>query len=165
MLRVRGISVDLGIESSKRKVLDYMVKGSEAYKGHLIYNASTNNAGYGIVYINGKAYFAHRLACWIYLNLDLDNLSKKALHERCCDRKNCWNLKHLYIGSQKDNVQDAIASKKFRGACYKNSGKTHCPQGHEYSPENMLISGGRRCCRICKREQSRRWKALHVRGM
>jgi hypothetical protein len=151
---IKNINVDLSLESSKRRILDHMIKESEAYQGHLIYNANKNGDGYGMVSINNRRYYVHRLACWIYLNLDLDNPFKKALHERRCDRKDCWNLKHLYIGSQKDNMQD------------KNSKKTHCPQGHEYSPENTIIfSDSSRRCKICREEYSRRWKALHVRGM
>jgi hypothetical protein len=36
-----------------------------------------------------------------------------------------------------------------------NAGKTHCPQGHEYSPENTYVdSNGHRWCRVCSREHS-----------
>lgn len=35
-----------------------------------------------------------------------------------------------------------------------NSNKTHCPKGHEYSPENTFVnSKGSRECRICSRRQ------------
>lgn len=37
----------------------------------------------------------------------------------------------------------------------KNSQKTHCPKGHEYTQENTYIQpSGARCCKICKRNQS-----------
>lgn len=36
--------------------------------------------------------------------------------------------------------------------------KTHCPQGHPYSGENLYIaSGGRRVCRTCQRHHGRRY--------
>jgi hypothetical protein len=31
--------------------------------------------------------------------------------------------------------------------------KTHCPRGHEYSPENTYVRDGRRWCRQCRREK------------
>lgn len=39
-----------------------------------------------------------------------------------------------------------------------NSAKTHCPQGHPYSGENLYLnSRGRRGCRECRRVQCREW--------
>jgi len=35
---------------------------------------------------------------------------------------------------------------------HRNSLKTHCPKGHEYTPENTYIFKGGRRCRACKRE-------------
>lgn len=35
----------------------------------------------------------------------------------------------------------------------QESAKTHCPQGHEYSPENTRVSAGSRFCRACDREK------------
>jgi hypothetical protein len=36
--------------------------------------------------------------------------------------------------------------------------RTHCPQGHPYDEDNTFLdSQGRRCCRICRREQWRRY--------
>lgn len=37
--------------------------------------------------------------------------------------------------------------------------KTHCPQGHEYTPENTYTyPKGGRSCRACRRDNLRRWK-------
>lgn len=36
------------------------------------------------------------------------------------------------------------------------SRKTHCPRGHEYTPENTLVSGGRRYCRACRKVGAKR---------
>lgn len=41
-----------------------------------------------------------------------------------------------------------------------NAAKTHCPQRHRYTPENTLyLSNGRRRCRTCNAEQSRKYYA------
>lgn len=34
--------------------------------------------------------------------------------------------------------------------------KTHCPRGHEYSPENTSVYNGCRSCKTCQREYARR---------
>ena len=39
-----------------------------------------------------------------------------------------------------------------------NAAKTHCPQNHRYTPENTLhLSNGRRRCRQCNADQSRKY--------
>lgn len=41
-----------------------------------------------------------------------------------------------------------------------NAAKTHCPKGHEYTPENTYYrERGWRHCRTCKLEQCARYKA------
>ena len=37
----------------------------------------------------------------------------------------------------------------------KNGDKTHCPHGHEYTPENTYVYAGRRFCRECNRKRTR----------
>jgi hypothetical protein len=45
------------------------------------------------------------------------------------------------------------------GANEHNSGKTHCPQEHEYTPANTYIApDGSRHCIKCTRERTRQWR-------
>ena len=37
----------------------------------------------------------------------------------------------------------------------QNGLKTHCPKGHEYTPENTKMLKGRRYCRTCLRDYQR----------
>lgn len=57
-------------------------------------------------------------------------------------------LKNLLWGTPRDNAHD-----KIRNGHDHQKNKTHCPRGHEYTPENtgLLKSGGRRC-RQCVRD-------------
>jgi hypothetical protein len=60
-------------------------------------------------------------------------------------------LSNLCYGTNKDNSQDAV-----RHGTIFNSKKTECPQGHEYTPENVYITpAGTRHCRICTRDNIR----------
>ena len=44
--------------------------------------------------------------------------------------------------------------------------RTHCPHGHEYTPENTYIRpvAGSRACRACRAEQSRKYTAAQRGG-
>lgn len=71
-----------------------------------------------------------------------------------CDTPACCNPDHLADGTQADNMRDAAE----RG---RNAGqrKTHCPSGHPYDEANTRIYDGRRYCRTCVAECSRRRRA------
>jgi len=61
-------------------------------------------------------------------------------------------VSNLVYGTHLENVRDMR-----RHGTNHNANKTHCPQGHEYSPANTLIgSDGLRRCRTCRRERQRR---------
>lgn len=57
------------------------------------------------------------------------------------------------------------ASVQARRAALRDSDRTHCPAGHELTPDNLKVSAqGTRSCRQCHRdyhrEYQRNWKAV-----
>ena len=73
-----------------------------------------------------------------------------------CDNPPCCNVRHLFIGTRHDNVQDMIL--KGRSA---QSKRTRCPYGHEYAGWNLIIrKSGARTCRSCN---NRRVKEMEAR--
>lgn len=112
--------------------------------------------GYGSFRIADKKYQAHRIA-WM-LEYGLIPEGYYICHH--CDNPSCVNPHHLFLGTQRDNVQDCISKGRYT-AHDVNRNKTHCPQGHEYTPENVRLYKGMRFCRTCGRESSKEYYRLH----
>ncbi len=114
-----------------------------------LWEGTTNGDGYGmlhITYLDGKQIrpFAHRLV-WMQDNGHTDLM---ILHS--CDTPGCINIEHLRAGTPQDNMDD----REKRGR-HHNTVKTHCSQGHEFTPENTYTSSialnGWRKCKTCNR--------------
>ncbi len=97
-----------------------------------LWTASTNGKGYGFFFLDGKNHMAHKIA------MILDGSIIKPGNECChsCDNPSCVRPSHLFQGTKSDNQRDA--STKGRSA-KENLKKTHCPAGHPYSGDNLLL--------------------------
>lgn len=63
-----------------------------------------------------------------------------------CDNRRCLNVEHMFLGTNEDNLHDMAEKGRAR-----NSGKTHCQWGHEYTESNTFrYRDGRRECRQCR---------------
>lgn len=102
-----------------------------------------DSRGYGYLYLTGaSSNSAHRISYEeakgpIPHGLHIDHL---------CRHPSCVNPAHLEAVSLKENVLRGI------GITARNARKTHCPKGHEYSPENTYRDKtGKRSCKACGR--------------
>ena len=72
---------------------------------------------------------------------------------KTCQHRRCVNPAHLDAVTQRDNLL-----RSRHTAPHRNAAKTHCPKGHEYTPENTYsrtTTKGyrRRECRACRTER------------
>lgn len=107
------------------------------------WQGSRDRDGYGRV--NKK--LVHRIAYEYFVGPIPDGLELDHL----CRLRHCWNPAHL------EPVTHRVNMMRGRGVGSENAAKTHCVNGHEYTPENTYVgSNGWRQCRTCNRERQRR---------
>jgi hypothetical protein len=101
-----------------------------------------DNSGYGRLILKKKNVSVHRLSASLWLGLRLDSPSW-VLHK--CDNRKCFNPKHLFIGTPKDNQIDSVNKKR-----HWQTKKTKCKHGHDFSGENLIIRTRFYCGRLRK---------------
>lgn len=93
-----------------------------AYKveasGCWIWKQAISRNGYGRIGLNYKNLYAHRVSYELNIGAIPNKLS--VLHK--CDNRKCVNPEHLFLGTQKDNIQDMI--KKQRGCNGEKQGNS-----------------------------------------
>ena len=126
-----------------------------------MWTAATIRCGYGEFGVDGKVVYAHRWAYEYFVGpipdgLDIDHVCHN--DSGCelgfdCPHRRCVNPNHLEAVPHHVNLARGNGN---TGAI--NAAKTHCPQGHPYSGENLYVDPrGSRQCRACKREANRRY--------
>jgi hypothetical protein len=123
------------------------------------WTGTLNWAGYGHLRIGGrKGHWrgAHRIAYEFYRG----EVPAGAFVCHSCDNPGCVNPSHLFVGTPLDNTRDMLAKGRGRNPIYlRNSAKTHCMRGHEFTPENTYRNGSARQCRQCNSRKAAAYRA------
>ena len=114
----------------------------------LIWQGTINASGYARTYFEGRSYLAHRL---VY-EMTSGPIPHGMTIDHLCFQTACVNPNHLRVLSPGENARRQ-----------RSAFKTHCKQGHEFTPENTYIRPegreGRRQCRACNLAAQHRYKA------
>jgi hypothetical protein len=105
--------------------------------------------GYGYLRVNGRRSPAHRLA---YEALRAD-IPPGLVIDHLCRNPPCVNPWHLEPVTQGVNVLRGVMIQRGSEA---GRSRTHCTNGHEFTPTNTYIrpgTGGHRTCRTCNRQK------------
>jgi hypothetical protein len=119
---------------------DFTAKIVRDVSGCWNWNGVITTRGYGSYWLNGRYAQAHRIVMEL-----IHGIAHGAVTDHLCRNTICCNPAHLEYTTQKVNVH--------RGGSFasKNILKSHCPKGHEYTPENTYIRPGGtwRDCKTC----------------
>jgi hypothetical protein len=81
--------------------------------GCWIWQSTHDSGGYGQFWLNGRNRGAHRVAYFLYVeSLSGNGLDSPQVNHECHVR-DCVNPDHLYLGTQSENIKDAIEAGTF----------------------------------------------------
>src|SRR5882762_2292897 len=83
-------------------------KSCVSFSDCIEYPGCKTKRGYGSMRYQGRTQLAHRVAMQKHLGRPLrwDAEVKEVVCHRC-DNPPCWNIEHLFVGTQTDNMRDA----------------------------------------------------------
>ena len=118
-------------------------------QGRLV-KQKTTTGGYQTVCLskhgNKRTERVHRLVLLAFVGPCPDGM--QACHRNDIPTDN--RLVNLRWDSDSANKHDQV-----RNGNHRNARKTHCPQGHKYTPDNTYVFSSGRVCKACARARAR----------
>lgn len=141
--RARRAGVVTGRPTLHDRMFSYVEK---VPGGCWLWRGTIEASGYGRVGIGRtKNFMAHRVMYEMLVGPIPDGLQLDHL----CRVRACVNPNHL------EAVTPRVNSLRSENLCAQRARKTHCPKGHPYSGENLVITRqGHRICRECRRRSA-----------
>lgn len=141
---VRGHHMRLRLKSQ----VEYLIQDCGYKTPCWVWQRGLGGSGYGAVHDSAKGYavgahviYYERRFGKTPLGLELDHL---------CRNRRCVNPEHLEPVTPIEN--------RRRGSTDAAAERTHCPNGHEYTPNNVYIWKGKRSCKACRNDAVSRYR-------
>lgn len=173
-----GMSTDVSQAAlTKKRVTHLLARISPCPNtGCWFWTGAERGGGYGTASLENRARPAH----WLVYAALRGPVPKDHELDHLCRVRPCCNPDHLEPVTHKENMRRSPVAGIARAT--QQSTKTHCPKGHPYSGDNLMVFEGRawqkpraqnRICRICHRNTGReaqrryraRQKALRLRAV
>lgn len=88
--------------------------------GCWLWTGGGNDRGYGTLTNNGRHYYTHRLAAYLWLGMDIDS-PLEVCHR--CDVPRCFNPKHLFVATHAENMRDMHMKGRAPSTKGENAGR------------------------------------------
>lgn len=115
------------------------------------WTGARNDDGYGRFFLSGNKH-AHRVA----YELAVGPIAPGLVIDHLCRNRCCVNPEHMEPVTRAENNR---RGDRYAMGSWERS-VTHCPSGHEYTPENTRVHLSRgsfcRLCRTCERVRNKR---------
>lgn len=129
------------------------------------WQGSKGSKGYGQFILEGRrdrkrVRIAPYKFIWEYFN---GPMAEGLEPDHTCNNRSCCNPEHVEPVTHAENLRRAVERRRLEGRTINYPQKprpTHCPKGHEYTPENGIVTKkGTVYCRICNRAACAAYKA------
>lgn len=125
----------------------------EPNSGCWLWTGCLVTGGYGGLTVDKQIRLAHRL---IYENFK-GAIPKGLQIDHLCRVRCCVNPYHLEAVTLQENLRRGLGNAAaILASAELQKAKTHCPKGHPYSGDNLVVQRGKdRACRECNRAKCR----------
>jgi hypothetical protein len=106
-----------------------------------LWTSATNGHGYGVLRLGGrlgKSLKAHRLS-WQFHHGEIPE-GKQICHR--CDIRHCVNPSHLFLGTKKDNMEDASQKGRLKGRNVARGENVHQAKLTEIQAREIYFMSG-----------------------